>query len=78
MRFYVYAIHTDETRNRLYDVFDSRVEAEALEVRMSRGRVPGDNYFVRMFAADDDENAKQRADALRPFPQYQNRENRPL
>ena len=68
MRYYVYAIHKDDTDNRLYNVFESFKEAEKMEKEMKAGNYPGDNYFVRMFWAENDRDAEEKADALRPFP----------
>ncbi|NLS07167.1 hypothetical protein HGP14_28115 [Rhizobium sp. P32RR-XVIII] len=69
MRFYVYAIHTDETRNRLHDVFDNSADAEALEKHMQEKIQPGDNYFVTMFPAENVDEARAKADEMRPLPQ---------
>lgn len=68
MPFYVYAIHTDHTNNRLYSGFESRLEAEKLESEMRAGNYPTDNYFVRTVLAHSVEEADMKADALRPFP----------
>jgi hypothetical protein len=68
MPYYVYAIHTDDTNNRLYDAFDDFKEAEKMEKEMKAGNYPGDNYFVRMFCAENDQDAGEKADALRPVP----------
>ncbi len=69
MPYYVYAIHTDQTSNRLYDLFEDREEAAKLKAEMAAGRIPSDNYFVRMFFAENDAEAEARADSLRPSPQ---------
>ncbi|NLS08036.1 hypothetical protein HGP14_33065 [Rhizobium sp. P32RR-XVIII] len=69
MRFYVYAIHTDETRNRLHDVFDNNADAEALEKHMQKQIRPGDNYFVTMLPAENVDEARVKADEMRPLPQ---------
>jgi hypothetical protein len=69
MRFYVYAIHTDETRNRLHEVFDNSADAEALEKHLQKQIRPGDNYFVTMLAAENVNEARVKADEMRPLPQ---------
>ncbi len=69
MPYYVYAIHTAHTNNRLYGKFDDFKEAEEMEKNMASGNYPGDNYFVRMFYAEDDNDADNKADKLRPFSQ---------
>ncbi|MBB3447208.1 hypothetical protein FHX06_007186 [Rhizobium sp. BK512] len=48
MRYYVRAIHTDDTRNRLTD---SRTEATAMEEELQNHTRPGDNYFIKMSPA---------------------------
>lgn len=68
MPYYVYAIHTDNTDNRLYGSFNNFSEAEKLEKEMRGGNYPGDNYFVRMFFAENDREAEIRANNLRPHP----------
>ena len=70
MKYYVYAIHTDDTDNRHMPAkpFDTYSEAAAFEREMQRGRVHGDNYFVRMIPAENDAEAEAKADALRRFP----------
>jgi hypothetical protein len=69
MRYYVYAIHTDETRNRLHDVFDNPDEAAAIERELQSLARPEDPYFIRMFAAQNLDEARARADGMRPHPQ---------
>ncbi|TCQ28249.1 hypothetical protein [Rhizobium sp. PP-CC-3G-465] len=66
MKYYVYAIHTDGSRNRLLDSFDSFQAASAEERRMQDANFPRDNYFVRMFAAESDDAATAKANSLRP------------
>ncbi|MBR1034591.1 hypothetical protein [Bradyrhizobium liaoningense] len=68
MPYYVYAIHTDHTNNRLYKVLDEVVAAEKLEREMSDHCFARDNYFVRSFFAKDSMEAEAKADALRPYP----------
>lgn len=68
MRYYVYAIHTDETRNRLLYVFDNRVEAGAMEQELQRGALKTDNCLIRMFPAANVDEARIKADAMRPIP----------
>jgi hypothetical protein len=69
MPYYVYAIHTDEqSNNRLYKIFDAFREASDFEREMSDANFPHDNYFVKMFFADDEATAAAKADAMRPFP----------
>lgn len=65
MPYYVYAIHTDSTVNRLYDSFDDFKAAEALEAKMRSGNYPGDNYFVQMIYAEDDSDLKEKIDSIR-------------
>jgi hypothetical protein len=64
--YYVYAIHTDQTNNRLYKKFDDFIEADRFEREMSDHCFPHDNYFVRLINAKSDEEAELKADALRP------------
>lgn len=45
MPYFVFAIHTDHTNNRLYEKFDDFKEAETMEKDMAAGNYPGDNYF---------------------------------
>jgi hypothetical protein len=68
MRHYVYAIHTDDTRNRRYGSFENFRDAEKLAQDMRAARYPRDNYRVAQFVADNDEAAEREADKLRPFP----------
>lgn len=68
MRYYVYAIHTDQTRNRLLDVFDNTVEAGAMEQERQHSAHESDNYFIRMFPAENVEEARVKADKVRPIP----------
>ena len=68
MPYYVYAIHTDQTNNRLYKTFDDYVAAEKFEREMSDANFSHDNYFVRQIFANDDREAELKADALRPYP----------
>ena len=69
MSYYVYAIHTDETSNRLYGKYDDFQKAEEVEKNMRAGNWPGDNYFVRLIRAETDTDAEAKADKLRPYPQ---------
>lgn len=68
MRYYVYAIHKDQTRNRLLNVFDNRGEASAMEQELQSSSQKSDNYFVRMFPAQNVEEARIKADEMRPIP----------
>jgi hypothetical protein len=68
MPYYVYQIHTDSTNNRLYNSFDNLRDAEKLEKQMLEGRRIGDNYFVAIVKAENDQEAKIKADSLRPHP----------
>jgi hypothetical protein len=68
MPYFVFAIHTDYTSNRLYGQYENCVEAEKMEREMSDANYPGDNYFVRMFCAKDIHEAEAKADGLRPRP----------
>lgn len=52
MRYYVYATHTDDTRNR----------PQRKTFRTTR---PGDNYFIRMFPAQNVVKARVEADCMR-------------
>ena len=74
MPYYVYAIHTDDTDNRLYYKYDDDgfQEAQEKEKWLQGGNYPGDNYFVRMFYAANDADAKIKADKLRPKPKLSN------
>jgi hypothetical protein len=63
--YYVYAIHTDQTNNRLYKKFDNFMEANNFEREMRDHCFPHDNYFVRLINAKDDKQAELDADALR-------------
>jgi hypothetical protein len=69
MRYYVYAIHTNETRNRLHDVFDNLAEAATIEQELQSRNQPGDNYFIRMFPAQNVDEARNKADEMRPLSQ---------
>jgi hypothetical protein len=66
--YYVYAIHTDRTNNRLYKKLDDFIEANKFEREMSDYCFSHDNYFVRLIIAKDDQEAEFEADALRPYP----------
>lgn len=66
MRYYVYAIHTDETRNRLHEVFDNLEEAAALERELQSLRQRDDNFVIRMFPAQNVDEARQKAAEMRP------------
>jgi hypothetical protein len=68
MPYYVYAIHTDHTGNRLYEKFDAYDKAEKLEREMRAANFPHDNYRVDMFYAEDDEKAEAIAYGKRPHP----------
>lgn len=70
MPYYVYAIHIDETNNRLYQRFDDYGQAARLEKEMKAGRFAADNYFVELIYAENDYDADIKADSLRPFPKY--------
>lgn len=70
MPYYVYAIHTDETDNRLYQQVDDFRQAEKLEKEMKSGNYPGDNYFVQLIYAENNHDADMKADALRPLPRH--------
>ncbi len=68
MRYYVYAVHIDETRNRLLSVFDNRSEAGAMEQELQSSAKGNDTYFIRMFPAQNVEEARIKADQMRPIP----------
>lgn len=68
MPYYVYAIHTDHTNNRLYRKFDDYMRAEKEEREMRGECSRHENYFVKMFQAKDDLEAEARADAMRRYP----------
>ena len=61
MPYYVYAIHTDHTSNRLYGNYDDFKDAEKMEKDMRAGRRAGDNYYVTMFYAETDSEAEEKA-----------------
>ena len=75
MPYYVYAIHTDKTDNRLYGKYQDSKSAEEIKKEMSAGNYPGDNYFVRLIFAENDTEAEQKADSLRPYPKRKNFNN---
>jgi hypothetical protein len=62
------AIHSENTNNRLYGSFENFSDAEKLATEMRAGNYPGDNYFVRMFFAENDREAEIRANNLHPNP----------
>lgn len=66
MPFYVYAIHKDNTNNRLYGIFDNYREAAKMEREMHAPMT--ENYCVACFNAESDDKAELYADSLRPFP----------
>jgi hypothetical protein len=66
MRFYVYEIHTDNKRNRLRDVSANRVEAVAIEQELQSRSRSADNHFFRMFPAQNVDEARMKADTMRP------------
>lgn len=68
MPYYVYAIHTDETNNRLYRIFDEFTDADRHEREMRDHCFTHDNYFVCSFFANDALEAETKADAMRPYP----------
>ena len=65
MPYYVCAIHTDSSFNRLYDTFDGFKDAEKLEAEMRSGNYPGDNYFVQMIYAEDDSDLEKKIESIR-------------
>lgn len=65
MPYYVYAIHTDSTINRLYDSFDNFKDAEALEKEMRSRNYPGDNYFVQLIYAENDSDLNEKINTIR-------------
>ena len=75
MPYYVYAIHTDKTDNRLYGKYQDFKSAEEMKKEMGAGNYPGDNYFVRLIFAENDTDAEQKADSLRPYPKRKNFNN---
>jgi len=68
MRYYIYVIHTDGTRNRLHDVCNDPDEAAAIERELQSLARPEDPYFVRMFPAHNLDEARARADGMRSYP----------
>jgi hypothetical protein len=75
MPYYVYAIHTDKSDNRLYGKYQDSKSAEEIKKEMGAGNYPGDNYFVRVIFAENDTEAEQKADSLRPYPKRGNFNN---
>ena len=75
MPYYVYAIHTDKSDNRLYGKYQDSKSAEEIKKERSAGNYPGDNYFVRLIFAENDTEAEQKADSLRPHPKRKNFNN---
>ena len=65
MPYYVYAIHTDSSVNRLYESFDDFNDAEKLEKEMKKGRFSGDNYVVQMIYAESEVSVKHKINELR-------------
>ena len=65
MPYYVCAIHTDSTFNRLYDSFDDFKAAEKLEAEMRSGNYPSDNYFVQMIYAENDSDLELKINSIR-------------
>jgi hypothetical protein len=68
MPFYVYAIHTDHTDNRLLDVFDVFSDAFEFEQQMKKAHSWSDNYHIQSFGAANEAEAEIKADAMRRFP----------
>lgn len=70
MPFFVYAIHQDETANRLYDVtaYPDRMSAETRRQYLAAGKAASDNYVVRIIEAATADDAETLADGMRPFP----------
>ena len=66
MPYYVYAIHTDSTDNRLFGKHEEFQDGENMRKDLSKGNVQGDNYFVRSFHANDDIDANKKAGEMRP------------
>jgi hypothetical protein len=75
MPYYVYAIHTDKTDNRLYGKYEDSESAEEMKKKMGARNYPGDNYFVRLIFAENDTKAEEKADSLRPYPKKKNFNN---
>jgi hypothetical protein len=65
MRHYAYAIHTDDTRNRLHYVSTSRTEATAMEETFRTTHDPETTTFIRMFPAQNVVEARIKADCMR-------------
>lgn len=65
MPYYVYAIHTDSSFNRLYGSFDNFHDATILENEMKNGRYYADNYVVRMIFAENDNHVNQKIHEIR-------------
>ena len=68
MPYFVYAIHTDHTHNRMMQSFSEHEPAAKFERDMQAGTIAGDNYFVWMLLAADEKEAEAKANALRPHP----------
>jgi hypothetical protein len=65
MPYYVYAIHTNSNYNRLYGAFDDFHEVDVCERNMQKGRIPGDNYIVRMVYAENESQSLERINQIR-------------
>ena len=65
MPYYVYAIHTDGSFNRLYSKYNDFHEAQKCEQELTAGGYAGDNYYVTMFYAENDADANEKAEDMR-------------
>ena len=67
MPYFVYAVHTDSTYNRLYhaEPIDDFQQADSLERDMRAGSVPGDNYVVTTVHAENEDEAEQKIENFR-------------
>lgn len=64
MPYYVYAIHLDAVSCDLFKICETYKEAQELEVEKKAARVTGANHVVRMFHAENNELAEEKAISL--------------
>jgi len=68
MRYYIYEVHTDQSRNRLLTVFKDEAEAGVMELELQSNGLETENFFIKMFPAQNVEEARIKADEMRPIP----------